>query len=249
MGFAPDVSFIMAFLAGLLSFVSPCVLPVIPFYITFITGLTYDELTATDNKKEIRWLTVKNSLIFIAGFSFIFIMLGAGATSAGKFFLTKQDLIRKSGGVIIIILGLYFMGVLKLKFLMSEKRVQIQNKPAGYLGTFLVGVAFAAGWTPCIGPILGSILLIASTKESVITGIELLAAYSAGLGLPLLLTSFAVNSFLAYFKKLNRWMNFISIMSGVFLVILGVLLMTNSLTIVTSLLSKYNIGWDIKIGH
>ena len=153
------------------------------------------------------------------------------------------------GGFIIIILGLYFMGVLKLKFLMSEKRVQIQNKPAGYFGTFFVGVAFAAGWTPCIGPILGSILLIASTKESVITGIELLAAYSAGLGLPLLLTSFAVNSFLAYFKKLNRWMNFISIMSGIFLVLLGVLLMTNSLTIITSLLSKYNIGWDIKIGH
>ena len=249
MGFVPDVSFIMAFLAGLLSFVSPCVLPVIPFYITFITGLTYDELTSTDNKKEIRWLTVKNSLIFIAGFSFIFIMLGAGATSVGKFFLTRQDLIRKTGGVIIIILGLYFMGVLKLKFLMSEKRVQIQNKPAGYLGTFFVGVAFAAGWTPCIGPILGSILLIASTKESVITGIELPAAYSAGLGLPLLLTSFAVNSFLAYFKKLNRWMNFISIMSGIFLVLLGVLLMTNSLTIITSLLSKYNIGWDIKIGH
>ncbi|MBI3585236.1 MAG: cytochrome c biogenesis protein CcdA [Nitrospinae bacterium] len=249
MGLAPDVSFIMAFLAGLLSFVSPCVLPVIPFYITFITGLTYDELTSTDNKKEIRWLTVKNSIIFIAGFSFIFIMLGAGATSVGRFFLTKQDLIRKVGGVIIIILGLYFMGVMKLKFLMSEKRVQIQNKPAGYLGTFLVGVAFAAGWTPCIGPILGSILLIASTKESVITGIELLAAYSAGLGLPLLLTAFAVNSFLAYFKKLNRWMNFISIMSGVFLLILGVLLMTNSLTIVTSLFSKYNLGWDIKIGY
>lgn len=249
MGFAPDVSFIMAFLAGLLSFVSPCVLPVIPFYITFITGLTYDELTSTDNKKEIRWLTVKNSLIFIAGFSFIFIMLGAGATSVGKFFLTRQDLIRKTGGVIIIILGLYFMGVLKLKFLMSEKRVQIQNKPAGYLGTFLVGVAFAAGWTPCIGPILGSILLIASTKESVTTGIELLAVYSAGLGLPLLLTSFAVNSFLAYFKKMNRWMNYITVMSGIFLVLLGALLMTNSFTVVTSLLSKYNIGWDIKIGH
>ena len=251
MGFTPDVSFIMAFLAGLLSFVSPCVLPVIPFYITFITGLTYDELTSadTDNKKEIKWLTVKNSLIFIAGFSFIFIMLGAGATSAGKFFLTKQDIIRKVGGVIIIILGLYFMGVLKLNFLMSERRVQIQNKPAGYLGTFFVGVVFAAGWTPCIGPILGSILLIASTKESVITGIELLAVYSAGLGLPLLLTSFAVNSFLAYFKKLNKWMWHISVVSGVFLVILGVLLMTNSFTIVTSLLSKYNIGWDIKIGH
>src|SRR3989338_7409235 len=222
MGFTPDVSFIMAFLAGLLSFVSPCVLPVIPFYITFITGLTYDELTSadTDNKKEIKWLTVKNSLIFIAGFSFIFIMLGAGATSVGKFFLAKQDIIRRVGGGIIIILGLFF-----------------------------VGVVFAAGWTPCIGPILGSILLIASTKESVITGIELLAVYSAGLGLPLLLTSFAVNSFLAYFKKLNKWMWHISVVSGVFLVILGVLLMTNSFTIVTSLLSKYNIGWDIKIGH
>jgi cytochrome c-type biogenesis protein len=250
MGLAPDVSFIMAFLAGLLSFVSPCVLPVIPFYITFITGLTYDELTSTaNNRSEIRWLTVKNSLIFIAGFSFIFIMLGAGATSVGKFFLAKQDIIRKIGGVIIIVLGLYFMGVLKLNFLMSERRVQIQNKPTGYVGTFLVGVAFAAGWTPCIGPILGSILLIASTKESVTTGVQLLAVYSAGLGLPLLLTSFAVNSFISYFKKLNKWMNYITVMSGIFLIILGALLMTNSFTIVTSLLSKYNIGWDIKIGH
>lgn len=249
MDLGQDISFIMAFLAGLLSFVSPCVLPVVPFYITFITGLTYDELTSTENRKEIRWLTVKNSLFFIAGFSFIFVMLGAGATSIGKFFLSNQDIIRKTGGAIIILLGLYFTGILKLKFLMSEKRVSIQNKPAGYLGTFLVGVAFAAGWTPCIGPILGSILLIASTKESVFTGIELLSVYSAGLGLPLLITAFAVNSSLSYFKKLNRWMWHISVVSGVFLIILGILLMTNSFTLVTSLLSKYNIGWDIKIGH
>ncbi|MEK6591008.1 MAG: cytochrome c biogenesis CcdA family protein [Nitrospinota bacterium] len=248
MGFTPDVSFIMAFLAGLLSFVSPCVLPVVPFYITFITGLTYDELTCPDNEKEIRWVTVKNSLTFIAGFSFVFIMLGAGATSVGKFLLSNQDMIRKIGGVIIILLGLYFMGILKLKFLMSEKRVHLQNKPAGYFGTFLVGVAFAAGWTPCIGPILSSILLIASTKESVVTGIQLLAVYSAGLGLPLLITSFAVNSFLCYSKKINKWMGYISKTSGVFLVILGVILMTNSLTIITSLLSKYNIGWTIEIG-
>ncbi|MBI3814357.1 MAG: cytochrome c biogenesis protein CcdA [Nitrospinae bacterium] len=249
MGFAQDVSFIMAFLAGLLSFVSPCVLPVVPFYITFITGLTYDELTSTENRKEIRRLTVKNSLIFIAGFSFIFIMLGAGATSIGRFFLSNQDMIQKIGGVIIIVLGLYFMGVLKLKFLMSERRMQIQNKPAGYLGTFLVGIAFAAGWTPCVGPILGSILLLASTKESVIKGIELLAMYSAGLGLPLLLTSFAVNSSLAYFKKLNKWMWHISLVSGIFLIIMGVLLVTNSFTLVTSLLSKYNIGWTIELGQ
>lgn len=232
-----------------MSFVSPCVLPVVPFYITFITGLTYDELTSTKNRKEIRRLTVKNSLIFIAGFSFIFIMLGAGATSIGRFFLSNQDMIRKIGGVIIIVLGLYFMGVLKFKFLMSERRIQLKNKPAGYFGTFLVGIAFAAGWTPCVGPILGSILLIASTKESVVKGIELLAMYSAGLGLPLLLTSFAVNSSLTYFKKLNRWMWHISVVSGVFLIILGVLLITNSFTLVTALLSKYNIGWTIELGQ
>lgn len=247
MDFTPDVSIIMAFFAGLLSFVSPCVLPVVPFYITFITGLTYEELTSADNRKEIRWLTAKNSLLFIAGFSFIFTMLGAGATSIGKFFLSNQDIIRKVGGAIIILFGLYFMGVLKLKFLMSDNRIHIQNKPAGYFGTFLVGVAFAAGWTPCIGPILGSILLIASTKESVIKGMELLAVYSAGLGLPLLLISFAVSSSLTHFKKLNRWMWHISMVSGVFLVALGILLMTNSFTIITSLLSKYNIGWDINI--
>ena len=241
----PDISLLIAFAAGLLSFVSPCVLPLVPSYITYITGLTLEELTSQTERKRVRSVIVINSLLFIAGFSIVFVAFGASASLAGQVLVTYQDFIRKLGGVLIVVFGLYVMGVLKLKFLMIEKRVHLQTRPAGYIGSVLVGVAFAAGWTPCVGPILGTILVYASTSDSMLTGVKLLSSYSLGIGLPLFVTALAVDSFLNYFKKIRAYMYGISVASGIFLVLVGVMIYTNSLTLLTSLLERNGIGWYI----
>lgn len=242
---APDISLFIAFAAGLLSFVSPCVLPLVPSYVSYITGLTMEELTNETTRARVRSTIILNSLLFIAGFSAVFIAFGASASLAGQLLLTYQDFIRKLGGVLIVVFGLYVMGLLKLKFLMAEKRVHFTRRPAGYIGSFLVGVAFAAGWTPCVGPILGTILLYASTTDSMMTGVKLLSSYSLGIGLPLFITALAVDSFLNYFKKIKAYMYTISVVSGVFLVVVGVMIYTNSLTLLTSALERNGIGWYI----
>jgi len=241
----PDISLFIAFAAGLLSFVSPCVLPLVPSYVTYITGLTLEELTSETERARVRGTIIANSLLFIAGFSAVFIAFGASASLAGQLLLTYQDFIRKLGGVLIIVFGLYVMGLLKLKFLMADKRMHFTSRPAGYVGSFLIGVAFAAGWTPCVGPILGTILLYASTTDSMLTGIQLLTSYSLGIGLPLFITALAIDSFLNYFKKIKMYMYGISMASGVFLVLVGVMLYTNSLTLLTSTLERHGIGWYI----
>ena len=242
---APDVSLFIAFVAGLLSFVSPCVLPLVPSYITYITGLTLEELTSETERARVRGVIIANSLLFIAGFSSVFIAFGASASLAGQLLTTYQDFIRKLGGALIVVFGLYVMGVLKLNFLMSEARIHLKSRPAGYVGSVLVGVAFAAGWTPCVGPILGTILVYAGTTDSMLTGVKLLSSYSLGIGLPLFITALAVDSFLNYFKKLRGYMYGISVASGVFLVLVGVLIYTNSMTILTSELERHGIGWYI----
>jgi len=242
---APDISLFIAFAAGLLSFVSPCVLPLVPSYVTYITGLTLEELTSETERARVRGVIIVNSLLFIAGFSAVFIAFGASASLVGQLLMTYQEFIRKLGGVLIVVFGLYVMGVLKIKFLMSEMRVHFQRRPAGYVGSFLVGVAFAAGWTPCVGPILGTILLYASTTDSLLTGVKLLASYSLGIALPLFITALAVDSFLNYFKKVRAYMYGISVASGVFLVLVGVMIYTNSLTLLTSELERLGIGWYI----
>ncbi|MFQ5456400.1 MAG: cytochrome c biogenesis CcdA family protein [Nitrospirota bacterium] len=239
------ISLYIAFLAGLLSFVSPCVLPLVPSYISYITGLSVDELSNREGEKRIKGITITNSLMFIFGFSTIFILFGASATFIGQVLVSYQGAIRKIGGLIIIVFGLYIMGILKLNFLMSEKRIHIQNKPAGHIGSFLVGIGFAAGWTPCVGPILGTILLYASTENSILKGIQLLSFYSLGLGLPLLIISLGIDAFLYYFKKLHKYMWMISFISGLFLLIVGIMIFTNSFTMVTAFLTKHGIGWYI----
>ena len=239
------VSFFIAFSAGLLSFVSPCVLPLIPSYISYITGLSLDELTETGGRARARAVVVQNSLMFIAGFSAIFIFFGVSATVVGQFFLSHQAWIRRLGGLLIIFFGLYTMGMIKPAFLMRDARVHLQEKPAGLLGSFLVGVAFGAGWTPCVGPILGTILLYASSAGSVSTGVWLLSAYSMGLGLPLFFSSLGIQTFLGYFKHAKRHLRFASAVTGVFLVGIGILLMTNSLTRLTAFFSQVGIGWTI----
>ena len=239
----PQISLLAAFSAGLLSFVSPCVLPLVPSYVSYITGLSIEQLTDVSERVKFKKAIVLNSLLFIAGFSSVFIAFGASASLLGQLLISYQDYIRRVGGIVIILFGLYLLGILNLNFLKMEHRYQFRNRPAGYLGSFLIGIAFAAGWTPCVGPVLGSILLYASTTDSLLNGVVLLTFYSLGLGIPLFLTALGVDRFLAYFKEVRAYMWGVSTVSGVLLVAVGAMIYANSLTMVTSFLERYGIGW------
>lgn len=241
----PEVSYFLAFTAGFLSFISPCVLPLVPSYVSYLTGLSVEELASEEKQREARWRVLSHSLSFIFGFSTIFIFFGASATFLGQLFLSNQDFIRRLGGLLIILFGLSLVGVLRAPFLMSEKRVHFTRRPAGYIGSFLIGVTFAAGWTPCVGPILGSILLYASTADSVGKGIELLVVYSIGLGLPFLVVSVGINVFLGSLRKILPYFRLVSVVSGVFLITVGMMIYTNSLTRVVAFLSERGIGWYV----
>jgi cytochrome c-type biogenesis protein len=241
------ISYLIAFTAGLLSFVSPCVLPLVPSYVSYITGLSFEELSDQRQRRQVFWTTLRSALLFIAGFSAVFIAFGASATVIGQLLLTHQEAIRRLGGLLIIVFGLYVMGAVKLQWLAPwlsiDKHWRFSERPAGYVGTFLIGVAFAAGWTPCVGPILGSILLYASTTDSVFTGVRLLTAYSVGLGLPLLAVALAFNSALASLKSVQRHLRAITVGSGLFLIFVGVLIFTNSFAVITGFLTQHGIGW------
>jgi cytochrome c-type biogenesis protein len=236
-----DVSFPLAFLAGFLSFLSPCVLPLFPSYVSFITGISFEDLTGGVDKRRIRYLTITNSLSFIAGFSAVFMALGASSSAIGKFLFEYQEWVRIIGGILIIVFGLFVAGFLKMDFLMRERKMHLSGKPMGYVGTFLVGMTFAAGWTPCIGPILGTILLYAGTQDSALSGIKLLAAYSLGLALPFFISSLAINSFLSYSRRLMKYMRGIMIASGLLLILFGIMLLTNRVRELTSLMPDFGI--------
>lgn len=239
----PQISLLAAFSAGLLSFVSPCVLPLVPSYISYITGLSVEQLTDASERNKFKSAIILNALLFIGGFSTVFIAFGASASFLGQILITYQDHIRRIGGLMIIVFGLYLLGILNLNFLKVEHRYQFRNRPAGYLGSFVIGIAFAAGWTPCVGPVLGTILLYASTTDSLWSGVVLLACYSLGLALPLFLTALAVDRFLAYFKEVRAYLWGVSTVSGVLLIVVGVMIYANSLTMITSFLERYGIGW------
>jgi cytochrome c-type biogenesis protein len=238
-----DVSFSLAFAAGVLSFLSPCVLPLVPSYITFITGISFEDLKEGTDRKRIRFLTISNSLAFIAGFSLIFIALGASSSMIGGFLLQYQDWIRIIGGVLVIMFGLFVSGIIRLDFLTRERKFHLSGKPAGYVGTFLVGMTFAAAWTPCIGPILGSILLYASSKGSAAYGFKLLAVYSLGLAVPFFISSLMFNSFLSYSVKIRKYMRSIMLVSGLVLIAFGLLLLTNNVRQLTSLFPDIGINF------
>ena len=174
MGHPHEISGLIAFTAGLLSFISPCVLPLVPSYVTYITGVSFKELTTGENRSKVRWATILHSLFFIMGFSLIFILLGASATYLGRVLAQYQYWIMKAGGILIILLGIQFTGIIKIPFLQMEKRFEIRKKPIGLAGSLLVGVIFAAGWTPCVGPILTAILMYAATAKNVSKGVVLL---------------------------------------------------------------------------
>ncbi|MCC6930582.1 MAG: cytochrome c biogenesis protein CcdA [Gemmatimonadaceae bacterium] len=229
----PSIGLFVAFGAGLLSFLSPCVLPLIPSYVTFITGLSFDDVTA---RKRV---ALVHGLLFVLGFSLIFLALGATATVLGRVLFTQRDTITKVGGVIIIVFGLYLTGLLNIAFFARERRVHLADKPVGYLGTVLVGIAFGAGWTPCIGPILGSILIYASSEADLPRGLALLTAYSLGLAIPFILSALAVDRFMSFFQKFKKQMLWMQRAAGALMVVVGVLMLTNQFTILASWLQQF----------
>jgi cytochrome c-type biogenesis protein len=220
----------ISFTAGLLSFLSPCVLPLIPSYVTFITGLSLEDV------QKARRVALVHSVLFIVGFSLIFLALGATATVLGRVLLVHRVWLSRVGGALVILFGLYTLGVLNVGAFARERRVHLADKPVGYLGTVLVGVAFGAGWTPCIGPILGSILIFTSSSADLERGLVLLAAYSAGLALPFLASALAVRQFLAAFGRLRRQMVWVTRASGALLVGVGLLMMTDYFTVLAGYL-------------
>lgn len=234
-----QVSLLAAFIAGLVSFISPCVLPLVPSYVTFITGVSFDELTSANAAPRVRRLTIVHSLAFIFGFSLVFISLGATATVAGQFLREHQDALRRVGGAMIILFGIYLTGIIPIPALSRERKKQLTTKPLGILGSVLVGVTFAAGWTPCIGPILASILIYASTAKTVGTGVVLLSVYSLGLGIPFFLASLALNSFLAASRRIRGHLRTIEVASGVVLILFGILLVSNLFPLFVSFLSRF----------
>ena len=234
-----EVTLLAAFAAGFLSFVSPCVLPLIPGYISFVSGVSVEEMRADAAPATSRLQVFLTSLAFVIGFSLVFVALGASATAIGKFLFARLPLFSKIAGAVLIVFGLHTMGVFRLGFLDTEKRVHSQRKPAGPIGAVLVGVAFAFGWTPCIGPILGGILAIAGSKNSVAEGVTLLAVYSLGLGIPFLLTSLAINQFFGAAKRIRRYYHAIELASGALLIVIGVLIISGELTIITRALQPY----------
>lgn len=210
------------------SFFSPCVLPLIPSYISYITGITFGELTQQALPKRVKFLTIAHSLLFIAGFTAIFVLFGASFTALGKFLSQHKNAAEKIGGIIVVLFGLHIAGVINLGFLQKEKKFEIKSKPLGFLGSFLVGATFSLGWTPCVGPILSSILILSSTVENVGKGIALLLSYSLGLGVPFLLSGLLINNFVTYFQRIKKHIRLISILSGLFLVLIGVMILTDS---------------------
>ena len=231
-----DLSFFLAFAAGLLSFLSPCVLPLVPSYLAFITGLSFEELTHEHSKGKGRRIIFAHSLLFILGFSTLFTALGASATFIGQFLSDYRGAIRIAGGIMIILFGLFISGVFSFGFLQQEKKFHLRDKPVGYVGSFLVGLTFAAGWTPCVGPILSSILLYASTHD-IQSGILLLLSYSLGMGLPFLVCSLALNTFLSTFQKTRRHFGVVTKVGGALLILVGVLLLTDSFPLLSELFS------------
>jgi len=226
---AHDITLWIAFSAGILSFFSPCVLPLIPSYLTYITGLSFGQLQQAHPGAKVRLTVLAHSLAFIAGFSVVFISLGALAGVASSSFQEhmREGLIwvQRIGGLLIFLFGVHMTGLFHFGVLLGEKRVHIHSKPSGYLGTFLVGLAFAAGWTPCIGPILGAILtLAAGTSSDYGRGVFLLGIYSAGLGIPFLISGLLFHGFLSFFNRFRKHIRVMEIFTGVLLMAVGVML-------------------------
>ncbi len=222
-----QVSLVMAFFAGLLTFLSPCILPLIPAYISFITGVSIDDLVSSEEEKSKMTKRIfLEMVLFILGFSLVFILLGASASYFGKFVLSYLNILRIVGGVLVIVFGLYISGLFNISFLGYERKIHLKMKPTNILGSFIVGIVFALGWTPCVGPVLGTILTYAATQETVREGVFLLGSYSLGLGIPFLVSGLAVNLFIRGFRKIKKYSRLISVVTGGLLILFGILILT-----------------------
>lgn len=222
-----QISILLTFLAGIGSFFSPCILPLIPVYLSFITGLSVNELKSTEESSKDTRKVLKEVILFIIGFSIVFVALGASASSITTLLVKSKKILRIIGGIIIIIFGLHITGLLKIKFLEYEKKIHLETKPIlGGLGSLVVGMTFAIGWTPCIGPILGAILTLAATRTTLLQGVILLSVYSLGLSLPFLITGLAVNQVLKLFTKIKKYLKIITIATGIMLIITGILVLS-----------------------
>ena len=227
------LSLFISFTAGVLSFLSPCVLPLIPGYVTFITGMTLEDV------RRSRRLTLVHSLLFVAGFTVVFLALGATATAVGALLYDQRVWIGRIGGALVIVLALYLLGVFNIAAFARERRIHIANKPFGYLGTVIVGMAFAAGWTPCIGPILGGVLTLTASSADMERGLLLLFAYSLGLALPFIMAALMLDRFMSLFQRYRGAVIWVSRASGVLLLIVGLLMLTDSMTMISSWLEPW----------
>ena len=219
-----NVTFGAAVLAGVLSFLSPCVLPLVPPYLVYMSGVSLEDLTAESTGHRRR--VMLSSLLFVLGFTTVFVLLGATASAFGQVLRQNLSLLSQIAGVLIIIMGLHFMGVFRIGFLMREARYQTEQSSASYVGAYAMGLAFAFGWTPCIGPVLAAILSVAGSTESVGRGMALLAFYSLGLGIPFMLAAFSIDSFLGFSRKFRRHMMVLERIMGVLLVLTGIMFLT-----------------------
>lgn len=245
--FQQEVSLLAAFGAGIISFVSPCVLPIIPGYLSFVSGVSVEELQGGENRGRLLKRVSLTVLFFILGFSAVFVALGASASAFGLFLATHRSLFNKIAGVIIFIFGLHLLGILRIPFLNYEARFQARTRPLGLVGAFGVGLAFAFGWSPCLGPILGAILGIAANQETVGQGMLLLSSYSLGLGVPFFLAAIGFNSFLSVSRWVKKHFRAIEITSGAFLVLVAVLIFTDQLAVIARVLLRW-FPWLNEIG-
>ena len=230
-----NVTYFGALLAGLLSFLSPCVLPLVPPYLCFLGGTTFDQLTGEDETPSHVYTTVvMSSVAFVFGFTTVFVILGATATAAGQLLAANLPLLAKIAGVVIIIAGLHFLGVIHLPILHREARYHADSRPAGLVGAYVIGLAFAFGWTPCIGPVLGAILAVAAGEDSVRQGVSLLFVYSLGLGIPFIIAAIAIRPFLNTMQRFRRHLATVEKVLGGFLVLTGILFLTDAMTLISS---------------
>ena len=230
-----DVTYYGALLAGFLSFLSPCVLPLVPPYLCFLGGTTFDQLTGEDETPAHVYQTVvMSSVAFVLGFTTVFVILGATATALGQMVVANLPILAKFAGVVIIIAGLHFLGVIHIPIMHREARYHADARPAGLFGAYLIGIAFAFGWTPCIGPVLGAILAVAAGNDTVTQGVSLLFVYSLGLGIPFILAAVAIKPFMAALQRFKGHLGTVEKVLGAFLVLTGILFLTNSMTIIAS---------------
>jgi len=269
-----ELSVMVALGAGLLSFLSPCVLPLVPSYLSFIAGVSFDDFKRTQSDSKLLRKVVLNSLLFIVGFSTVFMTLGLSFSLVGQVLIQYQEAIRMVAGLLIAFFGVYISGALEHlakvadvaekqwgeqpvlglipiicrpllvgRYLTRSLQFHIGNQPAGYVGAILVGFSFAVGWTPCVGPILGAILALASSTAHISSGLLLLGAYSVGLGIPFLLSAVAINSFFHFFSKFKRYIELVHIGGGLLLILVGTLIFTGYLTVLNSIAIQFTPAW------